>query len=36
LDPNVDIQSLRESEAWGSDPIHPLPAVYKKMAEAVA
>jgi hypothetical protein len=36
LDPNVDIQNLRESEAWGSDTIHPLSVVYMKMAEAVA
>jgi hypothetical protein len=36
LDPNVDIQSLKVEDVWVADPIHPLPAVFTKIAEAVA
>jgi hypothetical protein len=35
-DPNIDIQSLKEEDVWGADPVHPLPAVFSKLAEAVA
>jgi hypothetical protein len=35
VDPNVDISSLTEEEAWGQDPVHPLPLVYSKIAGAV-
>jgi hypothetical protein len=36
LDPNIDIQCLKEEDVWGSDPVHPLPAVFSRIAEGVA
>jgi hypothetical protein len=36
LDPLVDIRGMEASEVWGTDPIHPQPAVYNKMAAATA
>jgi hypothetical protein len=35
VDPVVDIRRMREEEAWGNDPVHPLPQVYAKIAEAI-
>jgi hypothetical protein len=35
LDPNIDIRGMTDSEVWDTDPIHPRPEVYKKIAEAV-
>jgi hypothetical protein len=28
LDPNYDLRSMDESEAWGEDPVHPKDAAY--------
>jgi hypothetical protein len=36
LDPLVDIRGMEASEVWGTDPIHPLPVVYGKIAAATA
>jgi hypothetical protein len=35
VDPSVDLKNMAEAEIWGSDPVHPLPGVYDKLAEAV-
>jgi hypothetical protein len=36
LDPLVDIRGMEAAEVWGSDPIHPQPAIYNKIAAATA
>jgi hypothetical protein len=35
IDPVMDIKRMRDEEAWGNDPVHPLPQVYAKIAEAI-
>jgi hypothetical protein len=36
LDLLVDIRGMEAAEVWGSDPIHPQPAIYNKIAAATA
>jgi hypothetical protein len=36
LDPLVDIRGIEAGSVWGTDPVHPQPAVYGKIAAAVA
>jgi hypothetical protein len=33
--PKIDIRGLSEAETWDTDPIHPRPEVYRKIAEGV-
>jgi hypothetical protein len=35
LNPNLDIKTMTEEEVRGHNPVHPLPQVYSKIAEAV-
>ena len=32
FDPNMCVNSLAATEIWGSDPVHPRPEIYSKLA----
>jgi hypothetical protein len=35
LDPAMNLKGMAEEDTWGEDPVHPMPTVYSKIAEAV-